>query len=562
MGESSFEEVAKEIVFSSIVSAVCIDDQFPEPYGSVDDEVTQPYWDKTKDLYEDFRRNNCNLDVYQFDRSKWSSNREFVLKSRDLLILDWVLTDPSDISIPLDIIEKSINDQMIPYIIIYSDEPHDNIIRLLFSFFSYSFGSEEDTNSNFKILKGNLQNKLDKIEGRKIDDIDIFLENIAQDNLHFFSCIRDTKEISREIFSQIRQKIPDETAAGQFYGDLKKEFENNFGTSGINFLNILIPRYVTQLYNFSDKSYSIKRIPNEESSFYINNILVTILDKTFNANEVYEKIASIAYKDPRNFLTLLAMEIKNYYAKYSREIGNNLFSIDDRTFFHHRKSTENEEEFSEFVMQCFREDFSSFGRKNTPKIFKTLDDYQNNYLNNAPLHNIERELVRLNYYYSVVDLSNRMNSKISFGDIFKAYFPEEDCYKYLLCITPHCDCAFPDNKISNRFYFVEGSELNIRTGLEGAEKKCYSFILDDEEPVCIEWRTKPFTIFIPETLNNISQDGITICIDTEKISISYIGTLKENFTQRIANNSFSNSLRVGITMAKLTETNGDESTIQ
>ena len=118
--------------------------------------------------------------------------------------------------------------------------------------------------------------------------------------------------------------------------------------------------------------------------------------------------------------------------------------------------------------------------------------------------------------------------------------------EYLLCITPHCDCLRPD-KINNGFYFVIGTEINLPTGLKKGDTGFISYIKTEKGIICIEWKKSPFTIYIPD--NNIS-NPIECDFSGKKIALKYLTCQKENYTQRIANESFSSASRVGINLAK------------
>ena len=86
---SIFRKTALKIINDSIRSAVCVDDSFVEPYGLKQKGDIE---DIPKSLYESFKAENCNLCIYKYvDPESWLKNKEFVLKSRDLLILDWLL---------------------------------------------------------------------------------------------------------------------------------------------------------------------------------------------------------------------------------------------------------------------------------------------------------------------------------------------------------------------------------------------------------------------------------------------------------------------------------------
>ncbi len=119
---------------------------------------------------------------------------------------------------------------------------------------------------------------------------------------------------------------------------------------------------------------------------------------------------------------------------------------------------------------------------------------------------------------------------------------------FLLCITPHCDCLRPE-KIDNCFYFVGGKKLDLSSGLKKGDTDFISYIQIENEIICIEWKTTPFTIHIPN--ENKIIPPIECDLSGKKIRLKHITWQKENYSQRIANQSFSYASRVGINLAGL-----------
>ncbi|MAN28978.1 hypothetical protein [Mesonia sp.] len=143
---------------------------------------------------------------------------------------------------------------------------------------------------------------------------------------------------------------------------------------------------------------------------------------------------------------------------------------------------------------------------------------------------------------SCVNLKNRSNYKLGFGNLFKS----KDYY--FLCITPHCDCLRP-SKINNEFYFIHGKEIKIETALKGAETGDYTFCIIEGRPLSIEWICKPFSSYISDE-DNVKIEK-TISFRNESYPLEYICTLKENYAQRISNNSFGYGYRIGVDLPNL-----------
>ncbi|PKP45157.1 MAG: hypothetical protein CVT94_18860 [Bacteroidetes bacterium HGW-Bacteroidetes-11] len=152
-----------------------------------------------------------------------------------------------------------------------------------------------------------------------------------------------------------------------------------------------------------------------------------------------------------------------------------------------------------------------------------------------------------------VEITTRPNKKIQFGDIFSKEEKSNKINEVFLSITPHCDSIRP-SKIDNLLHFVHGYVIvdseEKKIALEKSETDYYSFLSIKGMPYCIKWKPKPFTIFIDEKINDTS-NPIKIRYRENEFYLKHLTLLKENYTQRIANHSFSQSMRVGITLPSL-----------
>ena len=109
---------------------------------------------------------------------------------------------------------------------------------------------------------------------------------------------------------------------------------------------------------------------------------------------------------------------------------------------------------------------------------------------------------------------------------------------------------YPEEKLNNNLYFVEGHKNNLKKCLEEGDSGFNSFIKKDKNPeiIPIKWKNKPYTIYISSDQNNINKD-IEIEIGRKQYKMKYLCTLKDNYVQRITNKAFSYPLRVGIFFA-------------
>jgi hypothetical protein len=103
------------------------------------------------------------------------------------------------------------------------------------------------------------------------------------------------------------------------------------------------------------------------------------------------------------------------------------------------------------------------------------------------------------------------------------------------------------SKINNNYYLIKGKNMdNFKKAIENSEKEFISFIKTNDVGKCISWECKPFTAYIADSLN--TKDSLKFNYKGEKKAFKYVTTLKENFAQRISNESFKYCYRVGISL--------------
>lgn len=83
----SFDSVATTIIQDSIKSAVFIDDKVLLPFEKEKEGLFNH-----RDMYSTFRDRKCSLTFYRFEKN-WQEKENFLFDNRDLLVLDWQLTD-------------------------------------------------------------------------------------------------------------------------------------------------------------------------------------------------------------------------------------------------------------------------------------------------------------------------------------------------------------------------------------------------------------------------------------------------------------------------------------
>ena len=207
----------------------------------------------------------------------------------------------------------------------------------------------------------------------------------------------------------------------------------------------------------------------------------------------------------------------------------------------------------DFILKSWIGDLYCQRLNEKSKILSFLDEYYEEIKDNVPSNVIKedteflKELVRYFSFISCIDLKDREDCTLRFGDIF---VNEEKGDEFFICITPLCDCVRPDEKIKDNFYFVCGiDEHDDYTALKNAESDYYSFLDFSGRTCSVRWICKPFTAYI--TSNDINDLNFNYCGNTLKLK--HVALLKENFAQRIANQSFGYGYRVGIDLPHLNE---------
>lgn len=554
----SFEAIATNIIQESIRSAVCIDDEFVEPYMSVN---TEDYnYLLSKKLFDSFRKNGCSLDIYKYEATKWSEDRTHILKYRDLLILDWQLPshEPS-----LEILKEAIELPSLPFVIIYTNLVDMTEIMLnIFSFFGTPY-----------LTKGELEDLYTKICDKLEDEFE-FIENPDNVFRDFIGPCKDfviakddtKKKITEEIDSSLKKRF------GTDYSIFKMVISKNFGFKKIeDFITFLGVHLNNALVSASSSTYDISLIDGATNSFLVNDTIIVVFNKQKPTNSshedfispenIYVEFANKVNRRPRNFLALLSLEMKNLYRDNAGTMGNGLYKIDETAFFHHQSNLSSNDEFHDFLKHCWQDELVLFNYGQTPTLFSVLNDYKkaSNILNqvrdsksSGKLPTFQEELAKLNNFYSFSKVKRKPNDRVRFGDLFVlSKCPDESQMKnFILCITAHCDCCHPEN-VHNTFYFVSGSSVPLDKGLKFAEKEYYSFVIYNGKPICVEWTGKPFTLYISPEKNCIKEEPIPVNYHGSDHYLIHKATLKENYAQRVANYSFSHASRVGINLVVL-----------
>jgi hypothetical protein len=541
-----FNEVAREIIKHSFRSAIFIDDKMVDAYSN---ENTSPNFNFCKQIYDDFQNNYCSLDIYNFkDYNTWLSKKDFHLKKKDLLIIDWVLKDHDPtFSDSLRIIEQAIKSENLHFICIYTDIPEVEIeSKIIYRINAYF--NNYDANK-YKNLVAKIDSKFED-EGHDVENFKISLKSKSKD----LDLYKNDRTLSQKIIKEISDSlITINPVLEKWFKDeiliKTKEPHKDILIKLGYFLNEC-------LVSKDHDGVKIKNIST--NSFLIQETAIIIFNKShINPSDLHAEFSSAILKGRNNFMTILGLEIRTLLMDSSAFIGNEIDSIEEEAFFHHESRASSKEEFFAFLKQIWQEQSSSYLLGKDLKILDLLDDYKAK--NNIDKRlaevnwadgNKQQNLAKLNYHYNI--LFNKRNSKdfIRFGDLFELHKKgfDYDLHSentFLLNITAHCDCLRPEEKIKSNFFFVLGKKDNLEAMLKRQDDDFNSYIMHNNIPIVIKWSTKPYSIYVDQKKNHIDE-SIPIDYFGSIGYLKYLCTIKENYTQRISNQSFAYASRVGI----------------
>ncbi|MGE5343922.1 MAG: response regulator receiver domain [Candidatus Omnitrophota bacterium] len=568
----NFDLVANQIVSKAIRSAICIDDEYVGPY----EDVKKAKWDESRKLWESFRKNNCSLDIYSYKGYPEEKQFEFIFNNRDLLILDWELTnDPIKYKDTLEILKIAAKNPGLAFVVIYTiEEDLDNIEMQIRSYFNQKIRNREEGEETFIKFLLSLEENSEREKIPLIIAEEFFKEKTIKDALEKFFMSGPSDKAREDFRGTIRDNFQNEAIGKKFTKIFEEKIKEHYLSNTLYEACEQLEFYYKN--TFSDGSISemyCHKIYDQSHALQINNTHVVIFNKKkFEPEFVYDKFSKSICSKPGNIMTLIALEMKNNFRENSVRIGKDLLAIDELAFFHHwfslnEKKNENEEkflneEFYDFLRNNWKHQVASFHLDFNSEVFQVMDEYiDNNKIDEKvakrknegfeeETHRVE--LAKLNFQYSFHHSKRKEKDYLRFGDIFNIRDSEEatETEKFLLNITAHCDCLRPE-KIENRFYFVSGEKAGLENALDKAnnEDNCFSFFWSkvNQIPICISWHTKPFTIYISKEKRFFyPKRSIKVKIGEDDKYLFYTGALLENYAQKITNKSFANAARVGV----------------
>lgn len=515
---SAYKETAKNIVKEAIKSVIYIDENALEPFDRMDGNESEEE-KRSMVLYESFKKEAITLSVLKYTPEQYTNSFKYTFQNRDLILLDWELEGTGrGGERALEILSEIVcNQHHIHFCALYTaEEDKDGVMKNIISYFSNTTKSEYD---DFKLELESYQNVVDAVPSfnhlilhREKDKIERVFQIGIKDAIHR---IHETINAEDNLCSMIKCAIA-----------------------------------------FDDKTYkSSIKLPCPQSfnptthTLIIENTIIQILNKQETKPEnLIDSFSENIADYPWGVMQLLGLEMQNITRRKSSFITSDVLRVSINALAYHKKK--HKEDFQSFIKDVLIEQSASILRNETLSLVDSIEAEEK--------CNSNTELVAMNVFYNSTCFN--CNKKLSFGDVFKSG------NDYYICITALCDCALPEIKINNSFFFAKGSYIKPSTALKSAETGFVSFL---DKNNAVKWDSdntsdgkvpyiKPICFTIP---NNTIVDGkiIGYLLDKEgnrkELDFQYVTTIKQNYTQRIANHTFAYPVRVGVDFVKIAENN-------
>lgn len=560
-----YNQKAYEILISSISSAVFIDEKAKNFFSDtpINTEIVEEKLSLS--LFNTFKENGKSLTVHKFEKENIDNPQliNYLFNGRDLILLDWELDDLSGQEYSLKLLSKAIELPYINFCCIYSRSTNFNDIpNYLTAYFS----------------------------GLNIEDIKLIEQTYEYIEVKDILEFRKNPENSIEEFFKENKITYDAFPIERFKVNSPKVI--------LDLIYIVLEnkKYIFQSEAFTN--YEV--IYSTEDSFVINNTFVLVIKKEEENDSDYKnlikRISDVVVKNKSSFFQLLGLEMQYIFNNNEKFIDESILKSSTEAFFSFRNHLKDDKIFGIIIKKLLIEQAAL--KLRTAKL-KLLDSEFLNFHGEKLKDNeiTTNDLLQLNVFYNSVSIKslNELDlPNLNFGDIFK-----DEASNYYLCITALCDCYYP-NKIDYNYYFVKGKEFdNVEIALKLGDTAFISFLpnnkavywgdiehpkrekiskLKDESAdhfkirklemdleACKYFLYKPF--YVKPKVYNVENNKLvenTIRIwditnkktklgtenDINYLNVQYVTTLRNDYTQRIANHAFGHSTRVGVDFVK------------
>lgn len=518
------EEIGKkysEVIQDSIHSIVCIDDHYVDVYDDIKriQELEEDYIG-TQNMYGALAANaSSQVSLIRYDKKKDISS---ILQNRDLLILDWKLYDDKDrTEETLQIIDVAVQAD-IPYVCIYTKDKIDDIFPMCARFFSGT--TDDELKKNYSISDMLTKSTIKMVEDSK-----------------FFTSTDITEDFRNQVKEDLEQQ-----------GIVIEEKD---------FYNIFLARKIVPVkgkYWVSKNQVSICDI--RKKVLCVKDTVILFMHKEdITADQVLDKIADAVKEVVENtVVNIIWLNYSNQFKRALRKRNSFLQNVKPEAFAYCvKKLSNNESDLETFVRELYRQELDDLVMAYDIEVPSELRDSLFSKIDNINRSDLVEQLIVINSRIMSNHVLSKIGHDLQLGDMF--YSENEGVKDYWLCITALCDCARPQTNIDNDYLFVRGYLVadgkDIKNAVREAESKYDSYVEVDNRVIIIRW-DKPIKSLCINNRVVMENNTIEGKFRDRTIVLKYIGTLKEKYVQRIANTTFSNAERVGVTLANTRQIEG------
>lgn len=542
----------KAIVSGAIQSAVCIDDQYQEPYQTTSGKESLNI-EFPACLYRSFRVNGkCDLDIYNFKGyDTFLEDQEYLFNNKELLILDWELDPESQVKYTdaLKVLQKAVECDYVQFVTLYTQEENiNNIAGQVFSYFR-NFGTAEEQEKKLEGLIEKTDKFLKEIESDcTADDLRAVLGE-ETDGYSLYPHRR--REIGESIKLQVTKLLPEWKKLCSFFSS---ELILEAGFNNSEEFYIWYECYKKGYFFCQRESgeFAVMPVKAEVPALLVNNTLVFILNKKgtgtgISPDDVYDRICQVISGVPNIRSLLLSLRLKEVLHKRLCMVGKGLGGLDEKALVYHASNykLDKEESLMSYIVTCFAGHIVQEMTENTQ-----LSELNALLYEEEPEVPTPKQLAELNCFLTFTDkdkLPAEMH-QLKGGDIFRLTSPVEEGkentdMEYVICITQGCDALRPEQKINYNFAFTGGIKVSkLSRALEKTEEEHFSFLSGNE---VVKWNLNFFTLYIKEHIFNVNIP-IPVTVNGAPNKLVYIGNQKDIFSQRVINATFNRALRMGV----------------
>lgn len=562
-----YNQKAFDILNSSINNAVFIDEKAKDFYSGTELNPQIAEEKLSFELFNTFKKNGKNLAVHKFEKSNLDDPNtiEYLFKGKDLILLDWELAELAGQEYSLKLLNRAVSTPYINFCCIYSSSSNFSQIPLFLDAFFSGLGE-----ADFESIK---------------NDYSFFEPD-------------DLKDLINK----------DEAVISKFIADNSLDFstfpiEHLRGKSESFLIRLIHISLNTDKFILADDSITKYEVLNTgDNSFMINNTFVLTLKKDFDEDsditKLLKRISGVIVKNKGSFFQLLGLEMQSIFNSNERFIDETILKSSTEALFQFRNYLKDDKTFGTIIKKLLIEQATLKLRTAKLELLKPdfLDFKSQELESKVPTSN---DLFQLNVFYNSVTVKGLHPENIpnlNFGDVFI-----DEKNNYYLCVTALCDCYNP-NKTQGNFYFVLGKGFkNIDLALKLGDTAFINFLPDDtavywgnlesvkfaeiekqKESESIDayrvrkltneiegykqFLYKPFyvkpQVFNVEN-NKLIDNKLTVWEISNKyneqeikqnlncFNLTYITTLRHDYTQRIANHAFGHPARVGVDFVKI-----------